>query len=210
MARTKQFEPDLALDRAMDLFWRQGYEATSVQDLVDHLAVSRSSLYDTFGGKEQLFQQALANYCRREAGPRHELLSGPGSALDALRALLVGLARAPEAHPDRRGCMVVNAAMERIPADARTTAAVGAQLARFEEALYAVVRRGQQAGEVASERDPRSLARFLVTVVQGMRVVEKASADPELLLDAAEVALGAVFGEQAFGATGDSSLQTRR
>lgn len=192
MSRIKTFDADATLDLAMDLFWRKGYSETSVQDLVDELGISRSSLYATFGDKDQLFHQSFARYCATEAGPRHELLTRDGSVLDALRELLLGLAMAPERHPDRRGCLVVNAAMERVPDDPATTAAVTAQLGRFEEALYAALRRGQAAGEIDMGRDARALARFLVSVVQGMRVVGKATADRDALRDTAEVALDAV------------------
>lgn len=197
MARIKNFDPDAALDRAMDVFWRRGFDATGVQDLVDELGLSRSSLYATFGDKDQLFQRAFQRYCAREAAPRHELLTREGSVLEALRELLVGLAQAPDRHPDRRGCLVVNAAMERVPHDAATTAAVGAQLGRLEEALYAAVRRGQAGGELDAGRDARSLARFLVTVVQGMLVVGKATADSAALHDTVDVALAAVAGPPA-------------
>lgn len=192
MPRVKTFDSDAALDRAMDLFWRQGYEATGVQDIVDELGISRSSLYSTFGGKDQLFQMAFQRYCAQEAGPRHALLTQDGSVLDALRELLLGLADAPRHHPDRRGCLVVNAAMERVPGHAATTVAVTTQLGRLEEALYAAIRRGQAAGEVDPARDARALARFLVSVVQGMRVVGKATADPATLRDTVDVALAAV------------------
>jgi len=188
----KHFDEAAALDRATDLFWRRGYEATSVQDLVDELGISRSSLYATFGTKDRLYQQALLHYCAVEAGPRHALLTGDGSVRSAVRALLAGIARAPVERPDRRGCLVVNAATERIPADPETTAAVAAQLGRFEAALHAALRRGQDAGELDPAQDARALARFLVTVVQGMRVVGKATDDAAALRDVAEVALAAV------------------
>jgi TetR/AcrR family transcriptional repressor of nem operon len=188
----KHFDQDAALARAMDLFWRQGYEATSVQDLVCELGVSRSSLYATFGDKDRLFQTALQRYCRAEAGPRHDLLHGDGPVLAAVRELLEGIAAAPAVHPDRRGCLVVNAAMERVPADATTATAVAAQLGRFEEALLGALAHGQARGELDHDQDARALARFLVTVVQGMRVVGKAATDPRMLDDVVEVALGAI------------------
>jgi len=192
MARLKTFDEETVLDRAMDLFWRQGYEGTGVQDLVDELGISRSSLYATFGGKEQLFLRSFERYCSREAGPRHALLTGPGSPLAGIRALLLGLADAPSEYPDRRGCLVVNSAMERIPGDAGTTAAVTGQLARLEEALHATLRRAQAEGEVDPAADARAQARFLVAIVQGMRVVGKATADRRALLDTVDVAVAAL------------------
>lgn len=192
MADVKHFDPETALDRAMALFWRRGYEATSVGDLVAELGVSRSSLYATFGDKPALFQAALERYRRVEAGPRHALLTGDGPVLDAIRELLEGIAAAPSVHPDRRGCLIVNAAMERVPADPATAAVVAAQLGSFEEALAGALRRGQERGELDPGQDATALARFLVTVVQGMRVVGKAGADPAVLGDVVEVALAAI------------------
>ena len=192
MPDVKHFDEQEALGRAMDLFWRQGYEATSVQDLTEELGLSRSSLYATFGDKDRLYQAALQHYCRAEAGPRHALLQGDRPVLDAVRELLEGIAAAPSLHPDRRGCLVVNAAMERVPADETTAAAVAAELERLEAALVDALRRGQARGELAGSLDARASARFLVAVVQGMRVVGKAGADPRGLQDVVEVALGAL------------------
>jgi len=192
MADVKHFDEGLALGRAMDLFWRQGYDATSLQDLVDELGISRSSLYATFGDKDRLYRAALALYCRSEAGPRHDLLQRPGPVLDSIRELLLGIAAAPMIHTDRRGCLVVNAAMERVPADRETTIAVAEQLDRFEHALADALRRAQRQAELDLDADPRALASFLVTVVQGMRVVGKAGADPTALDDVVEVAMRAI------------------
>ena len=192
VADVKHFDPDAVLHRATELFWRQGYEATSMQDLVDELGVSRSSLYATFGDKDRLFQASLQHYCVSEAGPRHALLHGDRPVLDALRELLEGIAAAPSVHPDRRGCLVVNAAMERVPDDPATAAAVATQLGRFEDALLGALLRGQERGELDPGQDPRALARFLVTVVQGMRVVGKAGEDPAALRDVVDVALAAI------------------
>lgn len=192
MADVKHFDSDAVVERATDLFWRRGFEATSVQDLTDELGISRSSLYATFGSKDRLYQQALLHYCAVEAGPRHALLTGDGSVLAAIRSLLRGIADAPLERPDRRGCLIVNAAMERVPSDADTAAAVAAQLGRFEAALCAALRRGHDTGELDPSQDPRAVARFLVCVVQGMRVVGKATGDAAALRDTVEVALSAI------------------
>jgi len=188
----KHFDQGAALDAAMDLFWRRGYEATTVGDLVAELGISRSSLYATFGDKAALYARALARYCEVEAGPRHALLHGDGPVLDAVRQVLEGIARAPEIHPDRRGCLVVNAAMERVPDDRATADAVAAQLGRFADALTAALRRGQARGELDPGQDPAALAHFLVSVVQGMRVVGKATTSSAALRDTVEVAIAAI------------------
>lgn len=192
MADVKHFDPETALDRAMTMFWRQGYEATSIGHLVAELGLSRSSLYATFGDKQALFLAALARYRRLEAGPRHAALTAEAPVLDTLHALLQDIAAAPSVHPDQRGCLIVNAAMERIPADPATAAVVAEQLEHFEAALATALRRGQARGELDDAQDTTALARFLVTLVQGMRVVGKAGADPTVLQDVIDVAMGAI------------------
>ncbi|MFB7512934.1 TetR/AcrR family transcriptional regulator [Streptomyces sp. NPDC056144] len=86
MGRTKKFEPDIVLKHALELFWRKGYEPTSLQDLVDHLGISGASLYATFGNKHELCLKAMQRY--REDDELVRRLSQPGSAVEAIRALL--------------------------------------------------------------------------------------------------------------------------
>src|SRR5919205_4395394 len=85
MARTKQFDRHAALDQAMELFWKRGYHATSIQDLVDRLGVNRQSLYDTFGGKDQLFQAALERYRELQGIPMRRCLEREGPVREVLR-----------------------------------------------------------------------------------------------------------------------------
>lgn len=194
MVRSKEFDVDIAVQRAMELFWERGYEATGVADLVQHLGIARGSLYATFGSKDGLYQLALQRYCETEAGPVIDRLTEPGPVLPVLRAMLLRLAEAPAGDPRRRGCMVVNAAMERIPADSATAERVAAHLRKDEDVLAAALRRGRRSGEIPPGRDARALARFLVATIQGLRVVGKATADPATLRDVVAVALDAVGG----------------
>ena len=86
MARPKAFDVDQALERAMELFWRQGYLATSLPDLVEHMGIGRQSLYDTFGDKRQLFLQALDRYAAVMIGGALGRLEEPGASLDDLKS----------------------------------------------------------------------------------------------------------------------------
>ncbi len=190
--RTKEFDPDVALQRAMELFWCRGYEATSVADLVEHLGVARASLYATFGGKAELYRRALDRYCEQVAGPVLAALEEPGPVLPRIRAMLEHLAAVAETDGDRRGCLVVNAAMERVPADEPVTARIVGHLDRDVDVLSRALVRAQEQGEIGADAEPVALARFLVTTIQGMRVVGKATARSDLLDDVVTVALGAL------------------
>src|SRR5258708_34322099 len=88
MSRTKEFDPDAALQAALELFWRKGYEATSMADLVDHLGIARASIYGTFGGKHDLYLKALDRYLESRDPAIIEALSQPGPALPSIRALI--------------------------------------------------------------------------------------------------------------------------
>lgn len=190
--RTKEFDPDLALDRAMELFWVRGYEATGVADLVGHLGIARASLYATFGSKAELYRRALDRYCERQAGPVIDALEEPGPVLPRITAMLEHLAAVPETDGERRGCLVVNAAMERVPVDALVTERIVEHLDKDVDVLTRALARAQQQGELNAEQDPRAMARFVVATIQGLRVVGKATARSDVLRDVVAVALRAL------------------
>lgn len=189
MARTKEFDPEAALRAALQLFWERGYEATSIADLVECTGVARASLYATFGGKRELYLKALDRYGEL-ADP--ELLAGlsqPGPALPAVRALVERYAREAAGAGGRRGCFVVNTAVELAPHDPAAARRVQASWDFVETALTSALTRAQAQGELAEGRDPRALGRFLLVLLQGLRVMGKAGTEPDRLRDAAVQAL---------------------
>ncbi|PPS72829.1 MULTISPECIES: TetR/AcrR family transcriptional regulator [Streptomyces] len=187
MARTKEFDPDAALQAALELFWRRGYEATSMSDLVAHLGVGRASIYATFGSKHELYLKALDRY--RDPQLLSEL-SLPGPALPAVRAVVRRFAAESTAE-DRRltGCFIVNTAVELAPHDSAACRRVERSWDQLETLLRSALVRAQAQGELDEGRDPHALARMLLVLMQGLRVVGKASADPSRVRDAAEQAL---------------------
>jgi TetR/AcrR family transcriptional regulator, transcriptional repressor for nem operon len=189
MARTKEFDPDEALDRAVDLFWRQGYEATSIADLVAHLGVSRASLYDTFGSKHELYLRALDRYVEARTAEDVATLAQPGPALPAVRALVERFASEAAGAMGARGCLAVNAACERVPVDSETTRRVERNWETLEVALTSALMRARAGGELVDDCDPRALARFLLVVLQGLRVLGRTDAEPARLTDATRTAL---------------------
>ena len=185
MARTKEFDPDVALGAAMDLFWRRGYEATSMQDLVDHLGIGRASIYATFGSKHELYLRALDRYVARSDGRSLELLSRPGPALPAVRQFVRLFLT--EALSDDRGCLVTNTAVE-CPRDEPSARRVEFSWNGLETALTGALTRARDQGELAAGKDPHALARFLVTFMQGLRVMARVP-DEERMRDAVDQAL---------------------
>ncbi|MGI5154291.1 TetR/AcrR family transcriptional regulator [Microbispora sp. CA-102843] len=189
MARTKEFDPDVVLERALDLFWRRGYEATSMADLVEHLGIGRASLYATFGGKHDLYVKALERYAQTRDPDLVELLSQPGPALPAVRTLVELYTEDSIRDRDRRGCMIVNAATELLPDDEPVARLVETSWTGLETALASALIRARAQGEISAEADPRALARFVLVFLQGLQVMAKGHGDPARLRDAAAQAL---------------------
>ncbi|WP_046469658.1 TetR/AcrR family transcriptional regulator [Allosalinactinospora lopnorensis] len=189
MARTKEFDPDAALVAALELFWERGYEATSMADLVERLGVARASIYATFGGKRELYLRALERYGEFKDPLVLERLSRPGPALPAVRALVEDYAREAASEEGRRGCFVVNTAVELAPHDPDAARRVQGNWRFLETAIGSALTRARAQGELAADKDPQALARFLITLLQGMRVIGRADPDPVRLRAAAEEAL---------------------
>lgn len=191
MSRHKEFDVEEALERAMELFWRQGYEATSLVDLTGYLGIGKGSFYNAFGGgKHELYLRVLDRYRHRWGDRMVAELSGSRPVKPAIRRLLEMMSEQDLADPDRRGCMVVNAATELVPHDPEAERRVVANFLRLEDALRAAIARGQTTGEIPSEKDPSTLAHFLLTTIQGLRIVGKAARDRAALEDTIDVAMG--------------------
>ncbi len=192
MARPREFERDVVLDRAMRVFWSRGYQATSIQHLVDRMGIQRGSLYATFGDKRTLFFAAIERYDRVVTAKLLAALDGPASGKDAIRAffrLKVELALEPS-RP--RGCLVTNSATELASRDRGTTSRVGAVLTKIEAAFHCAVVRAQKAGEIDRARDARALARFLTSSAQGLSVMAKTIPERAVLEDIVDVVLSAL------------------
>ncbi|MGI5454645.1 TetR/AcrR family transcriptional regulator [Streptomyces sp. CA-249302] len=190
MARTKEFDPDAALQAALELFWQRGYEATSMSDLVDRLGIGRASVYATFGNKHELYLKALERYDRAGLPPIVRELSQPGPALPAVRAVVRRYAaEAADEQLRLNGCLVTNTAAELAPHDRAAARQVERNWDQLETVLHSALVRAQAQGELPADRDPLALARMLLVLLQGLRVVGKASADPARVRDAAEQAL---------------------
>lgn len=188
MAGVKQFDRAEVLDRAMALFWRRGYEATSIRDLVAATGINRGSLYATFGDKKALFLAVLAHYGEKVAQPLMAELANPDPRL-AVERMFESIIRRTADPRFPRGCLNTNTALECPGSGDEITRKIGEGLGRQESAIYRVLRRAQTDGSLSPTFDARALARFFMAVAQGLNVVNKAVADPTILQDIARVAM---------------------
>jgi TetR/AcrR family transcriptional repressor of nem operon len=187
--RPKEFDTDVACDAALGVFWRQGYEATSINDLVAELGIAKASLYATFGPKHQLYVTALERYIERTNARIVADLAGSGPALPAVRRLVHRYVDEILADSDRVGCLVINAAMERLPGDDKVARLVERSWDTLEVSLTMALTTARARGELPEDSRPGELARFLLTVLQGLRVVGKGAAAESRLRSSADVAL---------------------
>src|SRR5580698_1188466 len=117
MARTKDFDETEVLNKAIGLFWRKGYSATSMQDLVDGLGISRSSLYDTYGDKHTLYIKALESYQNEASGKVCSIVSSDALAKENIKKLLEFIIDGLLNDREHKGCFIVNAEVEVAPHD---------------------------------------------------------------------------------------------
>lgn len=189
MARQREFDREAVLEEAMGLFWAQGYEATSVRALLTHLGLSSSSLYAAFGGKHDLYLEALARYREREAAEMQTLLAEAASARAALSALFRNLTAVTLEDDARRGSFTLNAAVEMATQDQ----AVAAQLrAHFEELtglLANFLADAQERGEIGRDQQPEDLARFFLQTLYSLATFVKVYPDRRQIEAVARVAL---------------------
>ncbi len=201
MSRQREFDSAAALDAAMRLFWQRGYEGTSMSDLVTEMGVARASIYSTFGSKHDLYLRALERYVSRRDPDLVASLSEPGPVLPALRALIWKFA-ADAIDQRRPGCFVVNAAIERLPDDRHAAQTVEASWDTLEVALTSAISRARRSGELRQDLEPRPLARFLLVVLQGLRVIGKGGPVESRVQDAARQVIAVLDSYVADGGDG--------
>jgi len=188
VGRPKEFDRDEALEKAMELFWTQGYEATGLRDLLDHMGIGRQSLYDTFGDKHGLFIAAVKHYdqCISE-GILDQLLAA-GSPLQNVRETLTAIAGAVT-DGRCRGCFLTNTLVEVAPHDPEVAAAAKSVLSRIESGFRRTLQRAVDEGELPKDANVRALARYFTSTIQGLVVMGKASVSRATVKDIVNVAL---------------------
>lgn len=173
MSRPQEFDTTEALHHAMRVFWRKGYEATSLTDLLAATGLSKSSLYATFGGKRELFLAAFDAYRQARVRDAQQVLQQQ-PARHAIGTFFHSLFADVNATEPLLGCMSINQAVELAPHDPAVRERVVQDLQQMEEVLTRALERGQQDGSVASRRPARELAKLLVLAFPGLQVMARA------------------------------------
>jgi TetR/AcrR family transcriptional regulator, transcriptional repressor for nem operon len=192
MARPREFDTTEALDQAMQVFWSKGYEATSLSDLVDAMKLSKSSFYDTFGSKHEVFLAAIEHYKKTVASQVAQVATLDAPARKLIAGIFERAAGRITEKDGRRGCFLNNCCVEVALHDPAAAKLIGGGFDIMEDTLFALVERGQRQGDIANDKDARALARYLTSSLHGLMVVGKANPDPKALADIARITLKAL------------------
>ena len=189
MPRVKLFDENEVLTKAMNLFWKQGFSATSVQDLVSHLGINRASLYDTFGDKEQLFKKSFALYRKSNIEGLIQFFESHPNVKNGFSDLFDIAIQEAVLDKDTKGCFVVNTTTELIPNDKSLFKVVENNKRDFENLFYEYLKKGKDSGQLKTNQDLKSLASLLFMLYNGIKVVSKVNPQRQELKSSIDLAL---------------------
>jgi TetR/AcrR family transcriptional repressor of nem operon len=181
MARPREFDEETALNAAMECFWRHGYEATSLRDLTDAMGLTAPSLYNTFGDKQALFGRALERYLDRTTRDRLLRLERTLPPRAAIESFFEEIIDHSLRDKQRKGCFLVNSALEVAPHDTKCRAMIAAQFAGIEDFFHRCLAAAKAAGTVTKNIKPTEIAKLLLGVLLGIRVLARTNPQRELL-----------------------------
>ncbi|MEM6255009.1 MAG: TetR/AcrR family transcriptional regulator [Cyanobacteria bacterium P01_D01_bin.156] len=185
---SKQFDTEVALGKAMDVFWEHGYEAASLSQLLKQMGIGKKSLYDTFGNKQSLFLKALEHYAQTTLRDIKERLSAEGSTLNNIKQLLLDW-QTMHGQPGSCGCMLGTNIADFNTEDEAIAKVMRGYLRQLEDTFSSALTRAQQAGELSPNKNSRDLARLLLCTTQGIALLGRVMEDDTTLQGAVQSAL---------------------
>lgn len=180
MARPREFDETAVLDAAVQCFWMRGYESTSIRDLATGMGITGASLYNAFGDKRGLYSRALDHYVTQRFVDRVQRVSQLPPR-QAITAFFDEIIEHSVNDPQRKGCLMVNSAMELAPHDVGFQQAIAATLTQIEAFFARTALAGQQDGSIAITHCAEDLGRSLLALLMGLRVLARARPERELL-----------------------------
>lgn len=184
--RPREFDDAAVINAAMNVFWRNGYEGSSAQELCERTKLGRGSLYNAFGSKQQLYEQALCRYQELGIQAQSLILNGPGTAKQRLRALLEWGIEGDLDDTKPRGCMALFSILERNTKDPQVEQINRSYVIKLEAALCHVFAVGQRSGEISTERPALEMARAFLSSYYGLRILGLSMPERSFLQDVLE------------------------
>ena len=190
--RPKEFDTDKALESAMHQFWRVGYEATSLQDLLKAMRLSKSSLYQTFGSKHELFLRSIDIYQHTSADELHKKLNDSRNSKIFLKGFLDSVI-AESTSRNKKGCLLVNTINELGYRDKAVSKAVAIGLNNMAGVIRSAIESGKKEGAIDAIKNTDMLVNYFITNVCGLRTLVKSGADKSELLSVVNMIIKTVY-----------------
>jgi len=181
MARPREFDETAVLEAAIQCFWSRGYEATSVRDLAEKMGLTGASMYNAFGDKRSLYRRALDHYVEQSFGDRVGRFERNLAPREAIGSFFDEIIERSLSDKQRKGCMLVNSALEMAPHDPEFQRVVGDVLVQVEGFFRRCVAMGQSEGTISVSQSAEDLARLLLSTLLGLRVLARTRPERELL-----------------------------
>jgi len=192
IGRPLGFNPEHALDSATELFWHQGYDATSLQSLLKTMGLSKSSLYQAFGSKQQLFEQCLQRYKQMIRANWLKRLTDAASGRQFILDTLLSTAEEAHGSVNPRGCLIMNTASEFAQSNPKIAEKVIEGVETFREIFSNAVQMGQADGTISPDKDPELLANYLVSSMSGLRTMVKAGTNKKTVRSMATIIMNSL------------------
>jgi len=173
----------------MDLFWKHGYSATSIQDLVNHLGINRASIYDTYGGKEQLFLKAFQQYRETNTKNISEFFRSEENVKQGFQQLFERTIQIAVHDGDKKGCFVVNTTTELIPGEIKIVDVLATNKSTYEQLFYEYLKNGETKGQYKKGKDLKAIANLLFILYNGLQVVSKIKPNKKELTNSLDLVL---------------------
>ncbi len=196
MARTKEFNKAEILEKAKQLFWKQGFHATSIQNLVDHLGINRASIYDTFGGKNELYEAAFLAYREENLTFMQQRLSKFDSVKKALKSLFREIIKIAIDDKDRKGCFVINCTTEYLPKHESILVELVSNKGAFQEIISKSLQEGKSKGEIDSKLNIKDTSAYLFSLLSGLQISAKVKSNKTELFKSIDMGMKVLDLEQ--------------
>jgi TetR/AcrR family transcriptional repressor of nem operon len=192
LARPREFDREEVLGKALEIFWTKGYEATSLNDLIGSMELSKSSFYQTFGSKNEVFLASIRHYIKTMTAQIASLAQLELPARSLISSLFNRAVIRITEEGGQRGCFLNNCAVEVALKDERAAKIINSGFELMEETFFLLVQRGQLEGEIEKTKNARALARYLNSSLNGLFVIAKANPNSTSLADVVCISLTAL------------------
>ncbi len=181
MARPLEFDKDMAMEQALQVFWQKGYEKTSLQDLIEAMDLSKSSFYQSFSSKQDLFIKCLENYQNKLVSDLGDNLMKAKTTRKFIEETFKSLISTAESEAGMRGCLLMNSPNEFHFGDVALSPTISVGFEKLQSLLQIAVKQAQKEGDIAPDKDAEALAYFIIANISGLRTMVKVGTNAKTL-----------------------------